>query len=223
MNIQAHLENAYQMIKKEPVIFIFGGLLVQIMIAASFGLLSGPMLGGYILMFVYYLRDRKEPTFNDLFAGLQRFGELFAYFFVGVLIFIGFFLLIIPGVILAVWWVYSLFLMADRKMPVGRALGESRDKVTAGGFIMHLVFIFMVGVAPAIIINMAAAIIPFLALLHVLVMPFQCGCLASLYLEQFEGIDPVSLKLGEEVSAIPESGEETSASAGKQSVDEELS
>ncbi len=181
------------MLKQEPLVFLLGGVLLQFLIPLTLGILSGPFLGAYMLMFVFFLRDGKRPVFNDLFSGLQRFGELFPFFFLSLLIMAGFLFFIVPGIFFMTWWLYALVLMADKRMTLGDAMRRSKMKVDEKGFFMHMVFLFMIAVVPAMLINIAAAVVPFFSILHLLVMPLQCGCLASRYLEQFEGIDPGDL------------------------------
>jgi len=186
MNFQAYLEDTYRIIKEEPVILILGGLLVQLLTVFSLGILAGPLIGGYTLMVILYLRENRKPTFNDIFSGLQQFANLFPYFLVLLLIFFGFMLLILPGLLFATWWLYVLPLMADRKMSFTDAMRLSMKKVNEKGFFMHLVFLLLVSVIPIMLINFISTMIPFLFVLKILLPPFQVGCLASLYIDQFK-------------------------------------
>jgi hypothetical protein len=186
MNFQAYLEDAYKIIKEEPVILILGGLLVQLLTVFSLGLLAGPFIGGYTLLVILSLRENKKPVFNDIFSGLQQFANLFPYFLVLLLIFFGFVLLILPGLLFATWWLYVLPLMVDRKMSFTDAMRLSMNKVNEKGFLMHLVFLLLVSVIPIMLINFISAMIPFLYVLKILLPPFQVGCLASLYIDQFK-------------------------------------
>lgn len=191
MNFQGHLESAFRLLKAHALVVILSGLLVQLLVICTFGILSGPLLGAYLLSMILYFRDKREPVFNDAFAGLQRFGALFPYLFLLLLVILGFVLLIIPGVIFTVWWLYALPLMADKGMGLGEAMRVSRAKVLEKGFFMHLVFVFMITVVPNLLITFMSSIIPLLQFLFILMPPLQAACLASLYLEQFEGLDPV--------------------------------
>ncbi len=193
MDIQKHLENSLNIVKSEPLVVIAGGLVVVVLNLVSFGFLSGPLLGGYLLMMIHMLRDGRKPDFNDLFVGFSRFGQLFPFLFLCLLIIIGFMFFVIPGIVMMTWWLYVLMLMVDKEMPLGQAMGLSRAKVTEQGFFMHLVFIFMITCVPTLLINFAAAIFPPLEILNIILMPFQCACLASLYLEQFDHNSPPPL------------------------------
>jgi MFS family permease len=185
MNFQAYLVNTFRAIKEEPVIFIIGGLLVHLLTMISMGLLAGPLIGGYFLLFILYLRDNRKPTFNNIFSGLQHFSNLFPYFLVLLLVFLGFMLLILPGLLFATWWIYVLPLMADKKIPFNEAMRLSMNKVNEAGFLMHFVFLLLISVIPFLLIDMLSAILPFLLVLKFLLPPFQAGCLAGLYIDQF--------------------------------------
>jgi hypothetical protein len=212
MNFQAYLGNTFRAIKEEPVILILGGLLVHLLTIVSLGLLAGPLLGGYFLLFILYIRDDRKPTFNDIFSGLQQFSNLFPFFIVLLLVFFGFMLLIVPGLLFATWWLYVLPLMVDRKIPFTEAMRLSMNKVNEAGFFMHLVFLLLISVIPFLLIDMLSAMIPFLLVLKFLLPPFQAGCLTALYVDQFStpAASPIQ-NLGKEANAesdvTPLSGE----------------
>lgn len=187
MDIQKHLENSFNVIKSEPLVVISGGLVVVLLNLVSFGILSGPIIGGYLLMIILMLRDNRKPDFNDLFAGFSRFGQLFPFVFLSILIVIGFLFFFIPGIVMMTWWIFVLMLMVDKEMPLTQAMLESRMKVTETGFFMNLVFVFMITFVPTLLINSVAVLLPPVKILQILLIPFQCACLASLYLEQFGG------------------------------------
>ncbi len=207
MNFQAHLGNAFEIMKREFVVFFLGGLLIQLLTALSLGLLAGPLMGGYLLLLVLWFREGKKPVLNDLFNGMQRFGALFPLLFLGVLIFCGFMLFVLPGVVFMTWWIYTVFLMADRNMKLGEAMTASKDRVNERGFFMHLVFLFMISVVPIALITMISALIPPLAALQYFLFPLQAACQASLYLEQVDGLDPANCfragKRAEQISHEP--------------------
>ena len=190
MNFQSYLEDTYRIIKAEPVVLILGGFVVQLLTLLSMGILSGPLVGGYFLVIIYSLRDNKKPSFNDIFSGLQQFGNLFPYFLVLLIILIGFMLLILPGFLFATWWLYVLPLMADRKISFSEAMKLSMNKVNETGFLMHFVFLLLITVIPMMLLNFLSAVIPVLFVLKILLPPFQAGCLASLYIDQFGRAEP---------------------------------
>ena len=205
MNFQGYLENTYRIIKAEPVILLLGGLLIQLLNSVTLSILYGPLLGGYMLMAILLLRDEKKPAFNDLFNGFQFFRLLFPYFFVFLAKLIGFMLFVLPGVLFATWWIYVLPLMVDRKIGFGEAMRISSDKVSETGFFMHMVFLLLVYVIPVILLQILVSLLPFLMVLTLLLMPFQVGCMASLYIDQFKesATETASEQKGEAAEAAP--------------------
>lgn len=203
MNFQGYLENSFRIIKAEPLILILGGLLIQLLNSVTLSLLYGPLFGGYLLMALLQLRDNRKPVFNDLFTGFQQFKLLFPYFFILLAKIVGFMFFIIPGLLFTTWWVYALPLMVDRQIGFREAMRLSSDKVNETGFFMHLVFILLVYVIPVIILQVAVSLIPFLMFLTLLLLPFQVGCMASLYLDQF-GPKSTEEKTADEKTPIAE-------------------
>jgi hypothetical protein len=189
MDFQKHLENMFVMARDEFFVFVIGGIVIQLLTVVSFGLLAGPLIGGYILVMVNWLRTGQKPMFNDIFCGMKRFGEFFPFFFLLLLILFGYFLFIIPGIVMTVWWLYALFLLGDKKMSLAKAMSASREKVIEKGFFMHFAFILVIAIIPSLLLDGIAAIVPPLGILHLFLFPLQCGCQASLYCEQFEGAD----------------------------------
>ena len=189
MNFQGYLEDTYKLIKQEPLVLIGGGFLLELLFLLSQGMLfliTGPLLGGYLLLVILALRENKKPAFNDIFSGLYQFRNLLPYTLVVLIIFIGLALFIIPGLIFATWWIYVLPLMIDRKISYSKAMGLSMDKVNETGFFMHLIFLLLITFIPLMFFNFIAATMPFLVFTNVLYPPFLAGCLACLYLDQFK-------------------------------------
>jgi hypothetical protein len=218
MNFQAYLGDTFRAIKEEPLTLILGGLIVHLLTAVSLGLLAGPLIGGYFLLFIHLLRDKRKPTFNDIFSGLQQFSNLFPFFLVLLLVFFGFMLLIVPGLLFATWWLYVLPLMVDRKIPFNEAMRLSMSKVNETGFFMHLVFLLLISLIPFLLIDMLSSMMPFLLVLKFLLPPFQAGCLAALYIDQFSSpaVSPFQNQGNEanaESDVIPPSEQEENAAS----------
>ncbi len=190
MDFQGHLKNMMDMMREQFLVLFVGGIVIQFLISLTLGILTGPLMAGYLLLMIQWLKTEEPCEFNDLFSGMRRFAELFSVFFLMLLILLGYMLLMVPGVVMTVWWLYVLFLMADKGMSLGEAMNASKEKVTEKGFFMHLVFMLMISVVPTLMLTIVAAIIPPLAVLQYFLFPLQCACLTSLYLEQFEGVAP---------------------------------
>ncbi len=191
MDFQGHVENIFKMVRREPLVFILGSILVWTMQTFSLGLLAGPAMGGYLIMTIAFLRDGKRPEFNDLFSGFSIFGRLFPFCFLSWIFIAGFILMVVPGVLFMAMWLYTLALMVDKKMTLGAAMAASREKSKEKGFFMHVVFVFLVTILPAFLIRTVFIMSPVTGKFLLMLVPlYYLGTIASLYLEQFEGIPP---------------------------------
>ena len=97
-------------------------------------LVWGPLMGG--LLFYFLKKIRREPaTVETAFCGFsQRFLHLFlAGFVTGMLTWLGF-LLILPGIYLAVAWMFTLPLVMDKQLDFWSAMELSRKVVTKHWF-----------------------------------------------------------------------------------------
>ena len=95
--------------------------------------------------------DKKQPDFSMLFNGFDAFWRfLGASILYGLIVTVGFFLFIIPGVILMLKYMWMPYLVVDKKMGVMEAMHES-DRMTMGlkwdllGFMMVSYVVAMLG------------------------------------------------------------------------------
>lgn len=94
-------------------------------------LVSGPLFGGLAVMSLMALRGER-PTFDDVFAGFRFFGPLFLLSLVAFAgIFVGLLFCFLPGVYLAIAWVFAPFLVIDRRMDFLDAMALSMRTVNA--------------------------------------------------------------------------------------------
>ncbi len=211
MNLWAHIKNTVEMMKEEFVVLFLGGCVVQLLISFSLGILSGPIMGGYLLAMIRWLETGRRTDINDIFSGMKRFGELLPFFFMMLLVLFGYILVFAPGIFLTVLWIYVLPLMAHRRLSLGQAMKLSKDKVFEKGFFIHIVFLLLISMVPLFVIYAAAVVVPPLVVLQYFLFPLQCGCLASLYLEQFTGFDPETRKTtGNETGVLQVSADSSS-------------
>jgi serine/threonine protein kinase len=94
-------------------------------------LISGPLLGGLCLFFLKKIRG-ETATVETAFSGFSnRFLQLFLASFVPtVLTMLGFICLILPGIYLAVAWMFTLPLVIDKGMDFWPAMELSRKTVS---------------------------------------------------------------------------------------------
>jgi hypothetical protein len=101
---------------------------------------------GLVRGMLRYVREGIEPEFDELwrFEGFLQTALLLVLG--GIAVAIGLALLVIPGVVLMVWWMYAIFFNVDRKMTFGQAMVASRRLVMGGGFWNHFVVLLILTV-----------------------------------------------------------------------------
>ena len=94
-------------------------------------LVWGPLAGGMLLYFLKKIRGEKA-TIETVFCGFSsRFLHLFLGGFVtGLLTWLGFICLILPGIYLLIAWAFTLPLIADKQLDFWSAMELSRKVVT---------------------------------------------------------------------------------------------
>jgi len=100
------------------------------------GLFASPLLGGVLSGGWYYfflLKIRGQPTtVGDAFAGFTRafIPLVIAGLLVSLFIVVGFFFLVIPGIYLAVAYVFTYMLAVDKRLAFWDAMETSRKTIT---------------------------------------------------------------------------------------------
>ncbi|GAB4462190.1 MAG: hypothetical protein OHK0037_12670 [Elainellaceae cyanobacterium] len=113
-------------------------------------IVSGPLGAGFYIV-AFKLIKQRATTFSDFFRGFNNFLPLFlASLVTGILTLIGFALLIIPGIYLAVAWMFTTLFIVDRKFDFWDAMESSRKVVSTRwfswfGFLIVLTLINVVG------------------------------------------------------------------------------
>lgn len=105
---------------------------------------------GWMRGMLEYVREGHPPRLEELWSFEDYLQTLLLIVISGVLIVIGYALLIVPGVILHVWWLYALLFLVDEKLGFAEALRESRKAVVRTGFFNHLVVLLICAVLGSI-------------------------------------------------------------------------
>ena len=121
------------------ILFVLVGFLLCITIV-----LIPTVVGGWMRGTLAYVREHKKPKLQELWNFEDYFQTLILLVFGGLLMAIGYMLLIIPGLVLNVFWLYSLLFVVDKKMVFTDAMIASKEAVTKGGFFQHLVILLIV-------------------------------------------------------------------------------
>jgi uncharacterized membrane protein len=134
-------------------------------------------------MILRRVRERRPATYADMKETDQIGAFAVAFVILGVLIGIGYALLVIPGLILVTLWVYALPLVADRRIGVGEALSEGRRLAAAPGYFTTFLT-WLVGALVVGIIVIMLNVIPVIGLIvGLLAVPFELAYILSMYFQ----------------------------------------
>lgn len=202
-NLGQYLGRGFEIFKAFALPFV-GFTLLVIVISATLSFILPPPLGSGedggggnlvsnilspILMAGYYIVAfqiaRNRPTsFSDFFKGFNRFLPIILLSLVsGLLTLLGVVLLIIPGLYLAVSYVFGLPLLLDKGIDFWPALETSRKLITKKWFSF---FIFMIVL---VIINFAGILLVGLGLL--VTIPWSICSIVAAY-EDIVGLNSVA-------------------------------
>ena len=108
------------------------------------------VVAGWFRGILDYVRGGNTPDFEELWNFEDFLPVTLLLILGGLGVTIGYMLLVIPGVVLSVWWLYALFFLVDHKMGVVEALAASKDAVSESGFLNHLAVLLIAGVLGAV-------------------------------------------------------------------------
>ncbi len=156
------------------VIFSLVGLILNFTI-----ILIPTVTAGFFREFLNYARHGKRPEFKELFNFSGYLRLILLFIIGGIIVVIGYILFIIPGLILSIWWMYSIFFIVDKDMGFWEAMCASKRAVSASGFINHFA-IFLV----LIILNIIGSFIAVVGSL--ITTPFGMLLLAQVFIDHLE-------------------------------------
>ncbi len=146
MNYEKAVNQTVEAFKKDWIIFSVSTIIVLAVSIVTLGLLAAPMYAGLGSMFVNSTKGRK-PVFNDLFIYSGKFFFMLVMgFLIAVPVIIGCFLLVIPGLILATFWMYSIYAMAFDNKGIIESMKTSWNFVAKNGLWQNLLVLIAVGV-----------------------------------------------------------------------------
>jgi hypothetical protein len=173
MNYEKTVNKTIDIYKENWVILAVSTLVVLALGCLTLGLLFGPLLSGLGAMFLK-AKKGKKPVFDDLF---QFNGKFLGMAVMGLLVCIGVFFgcvfLVLPGLLLATLWMYSMFAMAYDNKGITGSMKTSWDIVIKNGLWQQLVILLAIGVLNSI---GGAFVVGTL-----ITMPLSTGFLAMLY------------------------------------------
>lgn len=100
---------------------------------------------GWFIEVLAFVRNERSPSFDALWCFDDYLKVALLIIVGGGLVSLGYMLFFIPGVILSVIWMYSVFYIVDQDMGFVGALSASKDAVMETGFLTHLVVFLVLG------------------------------------------------------------------------------
>jgi uncharacterized membrane protein len=171
VNIGLYFSRGWDIFKEYAGGFI-GFLLITVVISVASSLLPYPLgtnedgLGGIVNLVLspiltagYYIvafsiAKGRSPSFGDFFKGFNSFLQIFlVYLVTAILTAVGFVLVIIPGIYLAVSYMFAMPLVVEKHMSFWEAMEGSRQLITKNwlaffGLAILLVLINIAGLIP---------------------------------------------------------------------------
>ncbi len=144
LHVQDYIKQGWEMFKEHIGEFVGFTLLIFVISAVSskfaffgsflFSALASPLYAGFGIV-AFKLISGKSFQFGDFFNGFNYFLPLFlAGLAGGFLVSIGMVLLLIPGIYLAVAYMFTTFLIIDYRMDFWQAMETSRQIITKNWF-----------------------------------------------------------------------------------------
>jgi uncharacterized membrane protein len=129
-------------LKKDPVTHLVSTVLIAVVGGASAGLLSGPMLVGYMRM-IKVADEGGKPEIADIFKGFDDFvPALLAVLLSSIAVSIGFMLCVIPGLLIMALVPTAAYLVAVGEKDGIKAISRAFEAIKAnlmGAFLCALV------------------------------------------------------------------------------------
>ena len=148
MDFKAHLEKAWNLTLKYIAALILMTLVMLTISVFTLGILAPVMMAGYMQAIILMVRNGREPRIQDLFSQMRLFLPLLAFsVVVFIAILIGFFMLVLPSLVIAIavtfGCLYMLPLMTDKQMGLLDAVKTSWQMAVQESVTDHIVVVIL--------------------------------------------------------------------------------
>jgi len=180
MDIVKAFKDSCDIYCKNFLTIFISAIVVIILSVLTLGILMMPLLVGLQMLFVKAKRG-EAISLNDIFAPMKNYWALsIAGLWISTLICLGFCLFILPGLCWSAWWLYSLLMIADKKMGIGESMRASKELVRKDNIWLHILLIMV----STVIINLGN-LVPLAGLLvALLIFPVGIGAISCAYAEE---------------------------------------
>jgi len=143
MDFKELLEKSWKSFTAFLPALLINTLVLLVVSVFTLGILAPVCTAGYIQSLLLAIRDDRKPEIGDLFSHMNLFLPLLGFFIVaGMVIFVGFLLLVLPGIIAAIalyfFCLYMLPLMTDKGMGLIEAVKESSRMAMEDPVVEHV-------------------------------------------------------------------------------------
>jgi hypothetical protein len=177
-DVELCFRQSYDVYRSNWLLFAISSLVVTALGIGTLTVLMGPLWAGFYLMILKQIRTGEKSKFDDLFLYFNRAGRLILLFYIKIICMtFGFFVLIVPGILISTIWMYAYIIAADKDVHASDALSQSYKLVTDHVFWKHLVLIIIIAFLEIMCLSVHY-LSPFL---YILVSPLLCGIVASAY------------------------------------------
>jgi uncharacterized membrane protein len=140
----------------------------------------------YAVVFHMMLRRVREERPAE-YTDMQDFDQIGAFavaaVVLGIVIGLGYVLLIIPGLFLTTIWVYALPLIGDRRLGLSAAMAESRKLAAVPGLFTTFAAWLVGAVVVAVVVGVLNGIPIIGLIIGLLAVPFGVGYVISMYFQ----------------------------------------
>ena len=151
MDVIKVFKQSFDLLLDDIVPLVVAGFIVSLLTMLTLGILGGPLMAGLVRMVLLRVREDRTPEIGDLFYFDDFVRYVIAFYGLGILMVIGFMLLVLPGIYLATIWFYVFVLMVDRDIEVGAAISQSRALVYRIGLGPHVVLVALLVLISAVL------------------------------------------------------------------------
>jgi hypothetical protein len=140
----------------------------------------------YAVTFHMVLRRVRQGRAAE-YADMQSFDQIGAFavaaVVLGVIVGIGYVLLIIPGLILTTLWIFALPLIGDRRLNLSAAMSESRDMAARLGYMTTFVTWLVGAIVVGVIVGLLSVIPVVGVIIGLVAAPFAVAYVVSMYFQ----------------------------------------
>ncbi|MFA4966117.1 MAG: hypothetical protein WC709_10870, partial [Thermoleophilia bacterium] len=162
-----------------------GGLVVGILVLIVVSVLVGAWQYATLYgMLIARVREGRAAEYGDMSRYFGLIGAfIVANIVLGIIIGIGYVLLIIPGIIFTTWWLFTWLCMVDQKLGFGEAMSASKELASRAGF-WNVLGAWIVGAIVWVVVSAVLGVIPYLgSIISMLLGPYALAYTVSMYFQ----------------------------------------